>query len=160
MARNVFFSFHYQNDISRVMVVRNRWVTQGGQTISGIIDHAEFEKVQRNGTKAIEKWIDNQLMGTTATIVLIGEETLNRLYVQYEIGESIRRGNGILGVYINKIKDLNGRTSKACNKHTVIGHYNDGSPVYFDNISAGIYDYMDDNGYDNLGEWVEAAVNS
>ena len=28
MARRVFFSFHYDNDINRSMTVRNSWVTQ------------------------------------------------------------------------------------------------------------------------------------
>ena len=83
MARSVFYSFHYQNDISRVMIVRNRWVTYGGQIVSGIIDHAEFEKLKRTGERAIKNWINGQLHGTSATIVLIGAETLNRPYVQY-----------------------------------------------------------------------------
>ncbi len=55
MARSVFYSFHYQNDISRVMTVRNRWVTYGNQTVSGVIDHAAFEQVQRQGDAAIKR---------------------------------------------------------------------------------------------------------
>lgn len=160
MARNVFYSFHYQNDISRVMVVRNRWVTKGGQTISGIIDHAEFEKVQRNGDAAIKKWIKSQLDRTTVTVVLIGAETLSRAYVQYEICESLKRGNAVVGVYINQLQDLKKKTSAACKAHTVIGKCDDGTPVYFDDIAQGIYDYVIDNGYENLGTWVESAVKS
>ena len=158
MARNVFYSFHYQNDISRVMTVRNRWVTQGGQTVSGVIDHADFEKVQKQGSKAVENRIDEQLKGTSATVVLIGAETLNREYVQYEICQSLKKGNAVLGVYIHRIKDLAGQTSAACSRHTVIGHYDDGRPAYFDNVADGIYDYILDNGYENLGKWVDAAV--
>ena len=126
MARSVFYSFHYQNDISRVMTVRNRWVTYGTQIISGIIDHAEFEKVQRQGKASIERWIDQQLNGTSATVVLIGAETLNRPYVQYEIRKSRERGNAVLGV--------------------------------FDQIAAGIYDYVLDDGYHNLDKWVDNAI--
>lgn len=141
MARSVFYSFHYQNDITRVMVVRNRWVTQGGQIISGIIDHADFEKVQRQGDDAIKKWIKSQLTGTTVTVVLIGEETLTRKYVKYEISESLKRGNAIIGVDIHGIKDFNGRTSMAGNYHSVIGYDDDdGAPIYFDNIATAIYD--------------------
>ena len=158
MARKVFYSFHYQNDISRVMVVRNRWVTYGGQQISGIIDKAEFETVERNGRQAIEKWIDMQLQGTLATIVLIGQETLNRQYVQYEICESIKRNNAIIGVYINNIKDLLQKTSIPCPRHTAIGHYNDGTPAFFDDIADGVYDYIYDGGYTSLDRWVENAV--
>ena len=80
MARSVFYSFHY-DDISRVNVVRNHWVTKGGQIVSGVIDHVEFEKVKRQGDLAIKKWIDSQIKGTTATVVLIGTETLKRPYV-------------------------------------------------------------------------------
>ena len=158
MARYVFYSFHYQKDISRVMVVRNRWVTHKDQMASGIIDHADFEKLQRKGNKAVENWIDKQMEGTTATIVLIGEETLKRPYVQYEIKESIRRGNAVIGVYINKLKDFAEKTSKACSAHTEIGKNYNGTPVYFDEIAAGIYDYVDNDGYNNLGKWVEVAV--
>ena len=44
MARKVFFSFKYE-DVSRAMVVRNSWVTQGKEA-AGFIDSADFEKVK------------------------------------------------------------------------------------------------------------------
>ena len=159
MAKNVFYSFHYANDINRVMVVRNRWITQGGQTISGVIDRADFESIQRQGDKAVHKWIDSQLQGTSVTVVLIGAETLKRPFVQYEICESIGRGNAVIGVYINGIKDMrSGITSSRCNPHTIIGHYENNSPAYFDEICDAIYDYSADDGYTNLGSWVEKAA--
>ena len=158
MARNVFYSFHYQNDISRVMTVRNRWVTYGNQKASGIIDHADFEKIQRQGDAAIKRWIDSQLLGTSATIVLIGSETLKRPYVQYEIMRSRARGNAIIGVYVNNIKDLKGYTCSACSRYTIVG-YENGNSVWFSDVADGIYDYMNDNGYSNLDMWVERAVN-
>ena len=140
------------------MTVRNRWVTYGNQIASGIIDHAEFEKVQRQGDVAIKRWIDSQLLGTTVTIVLIGAETLNRPYVQYEILKSRERGNAIIGVFINNIKDLYGNTTSACSQYTIIGHERDGASVWFDDVADGIYDYVNDNGYSNLDSWVEKAV--
>ena len=102
------------------MTVRNRWVTYGKQSVSGVIDHADFEKVQRQGKAAIERWIDEQMKGSSCTVVLIGAETLKRPYVQYEICKSVQKGNAVIGVYINGIKDLNGYTSNACNKHTIM----------------------------------------
>lgn len=51
------------------MTVRNSWVTQGVEK-AGFIDKAEFEKVQRQGKKAVENWIDNQLKGTSVTVIL------------------------------------------------------------------------------------------
>lgn len=66
MARKVFFSFKYK-DVSRAMVVRNSWVTQGTQA-AGFIDAADFEKVKRQGDGAIQRWIDAQLNGTSVTV--------------------------------------------------------------------------------------------
>ena len=158
MARKVFFSFHDDNDINRSMIVRNSWVTQGKE-VAGFIDKAEFEQVKRQGEVAVHRWIDKQLEGTSVTVVLIGSETLNRPFVQYEICKSIQRGNAVIGVHINNIKDM--RTQKASykgNTHTVIGRYSDGRPAYFDSIADGIYDYTYDGGYYNLGQWIEAAA--
>lgn len=121
MARRVFFSFHYDNDINRSMIVRNSWVTQGKEA-AGFIDKAEFEKMKRKGEKEVYKWIDKQLEGTSVTVVLIGAETLSRPFVQYEICKSLQRGNAVIGVYINWIRDM--RTLKISAKgniHTVIG---------------------------------------
>lgn len=158
MARRVFFSFHYDNDITRSMTVRNSWVTQGKEA-AGFIDKAEFEQVKRQGDAAVHRWIDKQLEGTSVTVVLIGSDTLNRPFVQYEICKSLQRGNAVIGVLIHNIKDMRtGRYSPRGNTHTVIGHYYDGSPAYFDAVCDGIYDYSSQNGYVNMGTWIENAA--
>ena len=129
MARRVFFSFHYDEDINRSMIVRNSWVIQGKEA-AGFIDKAEFEKIKRNGENAVCKWIDKQLEGTSITIVLIGKETLNRPFVQYEIIKSIERGNAIIGIHIHNLRDMiTQRTTVKGNPHTIIGYYNDGTPA-------------------------------
>ena len=158
MARRVFFSFHYDEDINRSMIVRNSWVTQGKEA-AGFIDKAEFEKTKRNGENAVCKWIDKQLEGTSVTVVLIGEETLNRPFVQYEIRKSIEKGNAIIGIHIHNLRDMiTKRTTVKGNPHTIIGYYNDDTPAYFDYICDDLYDYLEDNGYYNLGSWIEKAA--
>ncbi|MET0103262.1 MAG: TIR domain-containing protein [Sedimenticola sp.] len=72
MARKVFFSFHYQRDVRRVVQVRNSWVVRSKGEAQPFYDKADWETVKRTG---IEKWIDNQLSGTSVTVVLIGNET-------------------------------------------------------------------------------------
>jgi hypothetical protein len=143
MARSVFFSFHYGNDVSRAMIVRNSGVTKTGLEDHGVIDKAEFEEIERKGHTAVEGWIDKQLMNTTVTVVLIGSETLQRPFVIYEIEQSKKRGNAIIGVYINKIKDFNQNTSTRC---STLG------------FPYKVYDWVDDDGYNNLGNWVESAA--
>jgi hypothetical protein len=154
MARRVFFSFHYDNDINRAMVVRNSWVVPGKEA-AGFIDKAAFESVKRQGEKAVQNWIDKQLDGTSVTVVLIGAETLSRPFVQYEICQSLKRGNGVIGVHINNIRDMSRGTAPQGNIHTSIGNYSDGSPAYFDAIADSIYDYTNGYGYNNLGQWIE-----
>ncbi len=60
MARRVFFSFHYKNDVWRANQIRNSWVTQGKEA-AGFIDYADFEKIKKIGDDAVEKWIDGQI---------------------------------------------------------------------------------------------------
>ncbi|MBW2063206.1 MAG: TIR domain-containing protein [Deltaproteobacteria bacterium] len=102
MARRVYFSFKYKQDVSRAMVVRNSWVTQGKE-VAGFIDAADFEELKKKGDDAIRNWINAQLEGTSVTVVLVGEKTCSSRWVKYEITKSIERGNGLLGIDINKI---------------------------------------------------------
>src|SRR3989337_845699 len=110
MARRVFFSFHYERDIWRVNQVRHTWVTKDDIEEAGYTDAADFEKVERQGKEAIQRWIDKQLEGTSVTVVLIGAETNERKYVDYEIEQSRKRDNGLLAIYIHKLKDKSSNT--------------------------------------------------
>ena len=141
MARKVFFSFKYE-DVSRAMVVRNSWVTQGKEA-AGFIDSADFEKVKRQGDNAIKNWIDNQLEGTSVTVVLVGEKTCSSRWVKYEIDKSKERGNGLIGIDVSKIKDLRGNTSDRCG--TIPTGY-------------GFYYWNNNEGYKNMGSWIEKAA--
>lgn len=157
MARKVFFSFHYDNDVWRANVVRNSWVTKPDTATAGFMDAADFEELKRQGDAAVKKWIDDQLVSTSVTAVLIGSETLERPFVQYELKKSYERGNGIIGIYINDIKDSKGNTPTHCSIYGVeMGKDANGGTVYFSSVQ--VYDWIANNGYDNLGNWVEAAA--
>jgi len=142
MARRVFFSFKYKQDVSRAMVVRNSWVTQGKEA-AGFIDAADFEKLERQGDQAIKNWIDRQLEGASVTVVLVGEKTCSSRWVKYEIEESKRIGNGLLGIDISKISDLQSKTSERCGK----------IPIGYD-----FYLWNNDDGYHKMGDWIEKAA--
>lgn len=157
MARRVFFAFHYERDIWRASQVRNSWVTQDRQA-AGFWDAASWEEVKKKGDDAIKRWIDKELQGTSVTAVLIGAETNDRKYVDYEIKQSRIIGNGLLGIYIHNLKDAKGNKDiKGKNPlelwHTTI---ND-REVYFSQIYK-TYDWVNDDGYENFGDWVEAAA--
>ena len=141
MARRVFFSFKYL-DVSRAMVVRNSWVTQGRQA-AGFVDAADFESIKRQGDSAIKRWIDGQLLNTSVTVVLVGANTCSSRWVKYEIELSIARGNGLLGIDVSKIKDFDGNTSYRC------GEIPKGYKFYL---------WKKDDGFNNMGEWIEEAA--
>jgi len=190
MARRVFFSFHYERDYWRVNVVRNSWVTKPNSEVAGFIDAADFEKIQRQGDLAVKRWINENLEGTSVTAVLIGTETYKRRWVRYEIIKSFDKRNGLLGIYIHKIKDKYGKTDWiGKNPFEYVGVYidKDGKAVYCEkkngewvkfkdypdcsltfnkNYWTGkiytfkhkTYDWIDDDGYNNIGKWIEEAA--
>ncbi len=119
--RRVFFSFHYA-DVSRAMQVRNMWAVN--KRFTRFTDAAAFERVRQQGEQSIKTWIDRQMHGTSVTVVLIGTQTLNRQFVKYEIEQSIARGNGLLGIHINKLEDLN-NTIKAERVTSNLDRYNE-----------------------------------
>lgn len=107
MARRCFFSFHYQDVIDfRANVVRNHNVTKGDN--GGFFDASIWESSKKQGDLALKRLINNGLDNTSMTVVLIGSQTYARRWVHYEIMKSIERGNGVIGIHINGIRDKNG----------------------------------------------------
>lgn len=148
MARRAFFSFHYERDIWRANVVRNSWVTQGREA-AGFWDASLWEEAKKKGDDAIKKMIRDALVNTSVTAVLIGTETANRKYVLYEIEQSIARGNGLLAVHVENIKDKDGNTEPTGS-----------NPLDAFRVAPPpqTYWWVKDDGYANFGTWVEEAA--
>jgi hypothetical protein len=137
--------------------VRNSWVTQDRES-AGFWDAAAWEEVKKKGDAAIEKWIEDQLKGTSVTVVLIGAETSERKYVGTEIVKSYNKGNGMLGIYIHNMKDSNGRTDVQGKNPFANWHIEkDGQKVLLSSIYP-TYDWVNDKGRENIGAWIEAAA--
>jgi len=142
MAHRTFFSFHYERDVWRASIVRKSDVTKQDVDAEWI-DGSLWEEAKKQGKDAVRRLIDDALVGTSVAAVLIGNETSTRQWVKYEINESIERGNGLLGIHIHKIEDRQGKTApKGANP--LPGGYK-------------TYDWVDHDGYVNLGSWVDAA---
>lgn len=157
MARRVFFSFHFERDILRVGQIRNSNLLRAGDTPSGFVDSADWESIRRQGDDAVRRWINSQLEGTSVTVVLIGAETANRPWINYEIIESVKRGNGLLGVYIHNVRDLRLQTdSQGANPFSYL-NWNNGQGERLDGTYP-VYDWVDDNGRVNLPSWIERAA--
>ena len=147
MAHRVFFSFHYEKDVWRAGQVRNSWVTQPNREHAGFWDAAAWEEVKKKGKPAVRRWIREQMKNTSVTVVLIGTDTSTRPYVQYEITYSWDRPNGLIGVYIHNLEDMNqNKAVKGADPFTTLKY-----------TRIKTYDWVNDHGYNNLGDWVEAA---
>jgi hypothetical protein len=107
MARRVFFSFHYQRDIWRVNQIRNLPEIMG-TAAAGFQDASLWEKAKKEGDFTIRRMIDNALVGTSVTVLCLGNQTANRKYVNYEILKSLEVGNGLVGVQIHHLQDQYG----------------------------------------------------
>lgn len=112
MKRQVFYSFHYGNDVMRVAQIRNIGALEDNKPVSA----NEWEEVKRKGQKAIENWIDDNMRNRSCVIVLVGEETANRPWVKNEIEKAWNEGRGVVGIYIHNINDpRNGKCRKGRN---------------------------------------------
>jgi len=155
MPRRVFFSFHYQNDIFRVNQIRRLWEFPGKEPV-GFWDDSLWEKVKISGDAAIKRTIDEALVGTSVTIVLIGSQTAYRRYVKYEIEQSHRLGKGLLGIHIYNLDDQFGKTSQpGPNPFELIQ-----DPVTGRRLSElyPTYYWYGNDGRDNISNWIEVAA--
>jgi hypothetical protein len=160
MARKVFFSFHYQDDIFRVNQVRKSNVIEGVAS-AGFIDASLWEKAEKAGESTIKRMIDDALYGTSVTVVLIGANTARRKYINYEIMQSYKRGNGLFGIYIHNLKDINRRTTtKGADPFDSFLLKYPGNHIESFSKKIDKYDWYSNDGYQNFDSWIEKAYNN
>ncbi|MCJ8509814.1 TIR domain-containing protein [Rhizobium lemnae] len=157
MARKVFFSFHYARDVRRIVQVRNSWVVRANSEAQPFYDAAEFEEAKKRAG-GIEKWIEEQLKGTSVTVVLFGAETYDREWVRHEIKRSYELKKGILAIDIHRIKDPQlGADVQGKNPLDYWHVEKNGKKVPFSSLYS-TYDWVNDDGYTNISTWIEAAA--
>lgn len=105
--RRVFYSFHYKPDVVRASQVRQIGAIEGNKSTSD----NDWEKITSGGDKAIQEWIRDQINGRTCTVVLVGKDTANRKWINYEIVKSWDSGMGVVGIYIHGLKNFDGEVS-------------------------------------------------
>ena len=158
MAKRVFFSFHYQDVIDfRANVVRNHWLTKKNSADAGFFDASIWEDAKKNNALAIKRLINKEIQNTSVTCVLVGTDTFQRRWVDYEIMKSIEKGNKIIAVHINDIKGKDGKTkTKGYNPLYYLGYSfsADGRKIKLHNFIQGKWiDYTDLQGWTvNLAE--------
>lgn len=107
MARHAFYSFHYKPDNWRVSMVRNIGTVEGNMPATD----NDWESIKSGGDDAIRRWIASQMNGRSCTVVLVGANTANRKWINYEIVKSWNDGMGVVGIRIHGLKNSDGQTS-------------------------------------------------
>ncbi|MBF1131996.1 MAG: TIR domain-containing protein [[Eubacterium] sulci] len=103
--RQVFFSFHFGNDSWRAGQVRNMGKVDSSSTFSD----NDWEEVKEKSDSKIKEWIDEQLNNRSCLVVLIGRNTSDRKWVNYEIKRACELNKGIVGIYIHKLENVHGK---------------------------------------------------
>lgn len=111
MARRCFYSFHYQPDNWRASSVRQIGAIEGNQPASD--NDWESISTGANHDARIERWIVDQMNGRTCTIVLVGQGTAKRKWINREIIKSWNDGLGVVGIRIHGLKNRLGETASA-----------------------------------------------
>jgi hypothetical protein len=158
MARRVFTSFHYIPDNWRANQVRNMGKIEGNP----VATTNAWETVTRGGDKSIQKWIDDNIYGKSCLVVLVGENTANRKWINYEIEKAWNDGKGVFGIYIHNIKDSNSNQSNKGNNPFDYVKFSDGTKLssvvkcYDPPFSTSPYVY--NHIKENLEDWIEKAI--
>lgn len=81
-----------------------------GVASAGFADASLWETTENQGDAAIKRLINAGLKNTSVTVVFVGAKTSGRKFINYEIDQSIARGNGIVAIEINHLKNEDGKT--------------------------------------------------
>lgn len=107
MTRKCFYSFHYEPDNWRASTVRNIGSIEGNKPVSD----NDWEQVVGSGDEKIKRWISNQMVGRSCAIILVGEKTAKRKWINHEIVHAWDNKLGVVGIRIHGLKDRNGQIS-------------------------------------------------
>ena len=126
MAKRVFYSFHHKPDVMRVSQVRNICALKANRPATD----NDWETVVSGKDAAIKRWITQQMKGRSCTVVLVGENTANRKWINHEIIKSWDVGMGVVCIHIHGLKNTDGYiANKGKNAFDVSGYRNNGKKL-------------------------------
>lgn len=150
----VFYSFHFAQDVMRVQQIRQMGMIEGDEPVSP----NDWETIKRNGSSAVERWIDANMKYKRCVVVLIGAETHARPWVQHEIRKAWAENRGLLGVHIHNLRCPNkGTGAKGANPFDQYEFRQGGTilrPPVYDPPPHDTYNYIKNN----LAGWVDDAI--
>ena len=155
VTRKIFYSFHFDNDVFRVQLIRNIGALEGNEPVKP----NEWEAVKRGGETSIKRWINDNMYGRSCVVVLIGEETWKRPWVIHEIQKAWNESKTLLGIYIHNVNCMrNGKCSKG---HNPFDYVRSASGTKLSELVL-CYDPKYSDAYNdirsNMENWIESAI--
>jgi hypothetical protein len=83
-----------------------------GTAAAGFKDASLWEEAKKKGDDEIKRMIRDALKNTSVTLVCIGYKTAGRKFINYEIEQSLKRGNGLVGLQIHHLESEDGETDQ------------------------------------------------
>ena len=155
MAKSCFLSFHYKPDCWRVSQIKKIGAIDGQE----LLDSNDWESIKKKGDAGVQKWIADNMNGKDCLIVLVGEKTAGRRWVNYEIKKAWRDGLGVLAIHIHNLKNSDGEQAKK-GTDPFIGLTVDGEAItgrIYDppyKISTNVYYHIKEN----ISDWIDDAI--
>ncbi|MCX2683396.1 TIR domain-containing protein [Campylobacter sp. MIT 21-1685] len=146
--KKVFFSFHYDLDNWRVQQIRNMGVVENEK----ICNPNDWEQTRKKDEQNIKNWIDKQMKDCDCVIVLIGERTHTRKWVEYEVKRAKELGIPIFGIFIHNLKDNEGKTTKKGENRFKIPYYEPKPNNAYQDISNNLESWINKTIIENKGK--------
>lgn len=170
--RQVFFSFRFTYDAWRAGMIRNMGKVSDDSTFSD----NDWEEVKKKSDIEIKRWIDREMNMRSCVVVLVGEHSYNRKWIDYEIKRAWETGKGIVAIRIHGLKNKDCVQAKLGHDplsdfviNTTINHIEKHSNLLDDEKrlsdvcmtydppyqeSEDIYHYIENN----IADWIEEAI--
>lgn len=152
--RQIFYSFHFDNDVMRVQQIRNIGALEDNKPVSA----NDWEEVKKKGEASIKQWINDNMNYRSCVVVLVGEETSKRPWVKYEIQKAWEDRKGLVGIYIHNLKDPNtGTCTQGTNPFDQFTFKQNGEVYTIKCHNPKATDAYNDI-KEHIEDWVEAAI--
>src|SRR5271166_734029 len=148
-ARQVYFSFDYEEDRNRADIVwESEWTRRAdGTAEASFTDSGIWQKAKAFDDENMKRLISEEIAKTSVTCVLVGAHTWERQWVVYEIAQSVERGNGLLAVRISGIVDPPTRQTSAAGANPLarmgLGKAKDGQYFIFESSGGQWFRHQD-----------------
>ncbi len=94
----LFLSFYFSEDALLAKEMMDVWLNFPEAAATAFIEEEEIQLMQKEGFPRIYNWIEKEVEKADVVLVVIGDNTQGRHFVEYEIAIAQKLGKPMLGV--------------------------------------------------------------